>query len=217
VAFALDHVLLTAHGTLPAGETWSCGIRYRAQPDQAGLDTIAGIAAASWVTLVTNLGNNATGQAWSADTTLDGVTARVVNPAGITIRQAEGFPAGGSKVGGTPTKLPNQCSVVATLLTQRPGRTGKGRIYLPLLALTIGTTGRHTKTTVIATEVKGLIDRINSGVQGAGFEGTRCIVASKLGEGAESPITGVRVGDVVDTQRRRRDSVAEVYQTQAIA
>lgn len=216
MAYNETHMLLAAHGALPSGEVWSCGFRTVGAPGytptQDGLEAAALSAANAW-----RVFQNTASNGWATGVTLDGVTARAINTAGVTTVLAERSPTAAAGAG-TTLILPNQCAVVATLITTKPGRTGKGRIYLPLLGGGVGSGGRMSSTfcTTIANGVKTIITSINTGLAsafpGAGATIVVGVQSQKIvGGGGQPAVTGVRVGDIVDTQRRRRDSIAEAY------
>jgi len=122
---------------------------------------------------------------------------------------------------GTAT-LPPQCSLVATLTTVRPrGRASKGRMYLPGIAATIDANGKINSVTrgAIADALKTFFDSINGNFNMPG----KVILASE-GVGllpaltAQNEwVTGLRVGDVIDTQRRRRNGLVELYTLRDLA
>lgn len=132
-----------------------------------------------------------------------------------------GFPASTISGAATAGHLPAQCALVVTLLSDRPrGRASKGRMYLPGIAEGVTATGK------IAT---GSRDPIATNLQ-TFFNGVRAhadipntpILASK-GTGAFSQllaqndyIQSIKVGDVIDTQRRRRNGLTESYITKVL-
>lgn len=236
----IPHVLLSVHGNLPGGETWSCGLRSLAYADPLG-DTkgiaLAVAASNAWRVLANTptvgilFGNYSVS---SAQATIDGTTVRRVNEDGITVEQYEGSPTTALSIvtGSGIVPWPNQCSVVATLVTARAGRTGKGRIYLPALGSMSLTADRisSASTTAIANGVKALIETLNAALVTATAAGNAVAVQSAKASqepgvwtpGAPSGYMGakvvsVRVGDVVDTQRRRRSSIGEAYSTAQVA
>lgn len=141
----------------------------------------------------------------------DGAVAEVgAGPAKVELR----FKTGHKPIGASSTAaLPPQCSIVASWVTAVAGRHGKGRIYLP------------APTTAVVTTDGGLI---SSTVQSGIASTTATLVADLAysGVGADSyadmVVTGspwvrysrveaVRVGQVMDTQRRRRNQLTETY------
>lgn len=125
--------------------------------------------------------------------------------------------AGGS--GGSP--LPPQVSLVATLIGgSGKGYGGKGRMYLPGINFPISNTG-HLGT----LEAQTICNNLKTFFQAMYDDANTTDVpvnASKgstkfLGAGNRSvPINGVRVGDVYDTQRRRRDAIQESYKVSTL-
>ena len=141
------------------------------------------------------------------------------------------YPTPISGGGGSATNPP-QVTLAATLTSDRQrGLAAKGRMYLPGIALGVNNaTGKITTSfvTQLATNMKTFLDSVNVA---AGTSG-KVILASKgrkqqnsldtAGQpiyiGGESAwVTGVRIGDVLDTQRRRRNSLLETYQTKVLA
>lgn len=122
-------------------------------------------------------------------------------------------------IGTTTIATPPQDSIVVTLTTDKPrGLANKGRIYLPSgFADVQGTDGRISPSaaTSIANRFATLMTAINTycvstiGQYGVG-------VASSVGAGAFEIVTGVAVGNLIDTQRRRRNRLTETYTSAAV-
>lgn len=116
---------------------------------------------------------------------------------------------------------PPQCSVVATLIADSGvGLAGKGRMYLPGIGSGIDTTG-HLATSdanAIASALATFFANVNGSFDNPGL----AINASHrpIVIGDPTPInrvlTSVRVGNVFDTQRRRRNALAETYSSDTI-
>jgi len=108
--------------------------------------------------------------------------------------------------------LPPQIAVCVSLLTGFAGARNRGRFYMPGPANDIlTTTGRYP--TADATE---LADGIQDGFQSLLSDGFTPVVRSNVGAGAETVINAIRVGNVFDTQRRRRNQIAETYVARSI-
>lgn len=111
--------------------------------------------------------------------------------------------------GGTATGsllYPPQVALAVSLDTDRRGPTGRGRIYVPNPTINVGATGRITaaNATAAVTAAANFLNALN-GIQNLG---SVCIASSK---GYNSLVTSVRVGDVLDTIRSRRNQISEVY------
>lgn len=102
-------------------------------------------------------------------------------------------------------------ALCVSLLSGRPGRSYRGRLYFPALAIQLaaGTLRIAPATTqTYATEVATYLDAIADAV-GAGAT-VRPMIVSQT-RNVNTQISAVRVGDVLDTQRRRRDALQELY------
>lgn len=100
-----------------------------------------------------------------------------------------------------------QIALVLSLRTSRPrGLASNGRMYIPS-AMPIDTDG------LISTS-----DATGAATAGAAFIGAvndvglgDVVVMSSVGTGLAEAVTSVRVGRVMDTQRRRRNALPELY------
>lgn len=119
---------------------------------------------------------------------------------------------------GSSNTLPLQCSVVASHRTAQTGKRGRGRQFLPALDQnSIDAAGRLTSDaqTAIANAqhdalvAASYIDPDNTAVIPAVISNTGTATAPNLNKYAT--INAVRVGNVVDTQRRRRNKLVESY------
>lgn len=110
---------------------------------------------------------------------------------------------------GTMTSPP-QAAVVSSLVTGGRGPRNRGRIYVPNVVTpsTDGLVSAGTKTSVNSA-TKALHNTINAATV------VNMAVVSRT-NGTYSSITAVRVGDEIDTQRRRRGARKETYQQLAV-
>jgi hypothetical protein len=102
-------------------------------------------------------------------------------------------------------------------------------MYLPGVSSTIGGGGKLATLFCdqLATGFKTFLDTVNAGQTGGAY----VILASKghktdqldangqpvYVDGRNARVTGCRIGDVYDTQRRRRNDLVEVYTTKVLA
>lgn len=120
----------------------------------------------------------------------------------------------GGAISSTP--MPPQIALVATLVAgSGKGLAGKGRMYLPGVNAAVDGTGHIISPAPqnIATALATFFNTINGSfdIPGEVINVSRGHKAL-LGTGARNvPINGVRVGNVYDTQRRRRNALAETY------
>lgn len=119
---------------------------------------------------------------------------------------------GGVAVG---TILPIQTALAVSLMTPRAGATGRGRIFLPFIHRPVQAgafTLQDVHTQSVADGVRALIVAINGFGAGGDFGPFVTVASSK---GYETRVTGVRVGNVLDTMRSRRNGLREGYAVSA--
>jgi len=212
------HCLITAHGALPGGETWSFGLRtndYNPGPLQAFADWVGESYVEWWNAIVSSQPTGCT---------LGGVLVRKLNIAGVTIAQAEAGtddPAVGA--GANPT-FPDQVAIVHSLQSATAGRHGKGRVYVPILRTSLDVNGNlaSVSTNDYADRFSTLIEKLN-GVTAQDFPApTPATFPHICIQSRTSGLPGVRViqvkvGNVPDTMRRRRKKKVETYATSDVA
>jgi hypothetical protein len=210
-------VHVTLHGTMFAGnEEWQTGFYMGSATQDAGAPTqgFADAVRDAWIPM------------WTSNTgffsylyKFTGVKVARLNKNGLydlSVPIAESFPAS-EQAGGYPANaLPPQCALVATLIGgSGKGLGGKGRMYLPGISPLPDNTGHILNTTCqrIASDLAAFFNTIDGSFDAPGH----VINVSRghknlLGAGARNvSVNGVRVGNVYDTQRRRRNALAETY------
>lgn len=231
-AYAHKWVRVTISGTSNTGaEEWSTGFQM-GSPTVDMTDAQAPGAqsiATAWQTFFTAAANKFSGYYFTKQ-----VKCALINTDGSTDLDAidyYDFPTAIGGGGGTVGTLPAQITLAATLTSDRQrGLASKGRMYLPGICEPIeGATGKLPSgfQGTLATNFKTFLDSVNtaSGVSG------KLVLASAGHKGAppapgEPPIyaggvtawvTGCRIGNVYDTQRRRRNGFTEAYQSRVLA
>lgn len=111
-------------------------------------------------------------------------------------------------------EMPPQVALVLTLLTGQPGGSYRGRMYLPAAgapASSSGTTSRGSQG-----NVDNLGDLLVSIADAAPEIAATlpAVVSERLS--TVTAVTQVRLGNRLDTQRRRSDSIVETYYTTSI-
>lgn len=118
---------------------------------------------------------------------------------------------------GSCTNAP-QTAIVLSLRTNTPGGSGRGRLYWPVLTTNIGPDGRITSTatnaalTGMKTYLIAMRDALAAAFPLIGFS---VAVRSKT-QHATPHVVRMQVGNILDTQRRRRDKLPEAYITTSI-
>lgn len=129
--------------------------------------------------------------------------------------------------GGATSFFPPQISLAATLMGPDPRGVGaKGRMYLPGVSAAIDGTGHlpFGAVTPILTALKTFLQAVNNSTASPDW-----IINASHGSlnkdgtpkiGGFAPVNklvgSIRIGNVYDTQRRRRNALVETYQTTTV-
>lgn len=206
----MPRINVRLNGTLGNGgvERWSCGFNFQT-------DTAPDFQEAS--ALAADIGSALSASAWSAlGSLVNGVSAQFsLTDLDVYVYDGTGpAVASGSHTfttpytGTGPATAPPQVAAVVTLLTALPGARHRGRFYWPQLAPTISTSLKSSTAKGLASGTVTMLGAIAG--QMAEFGNPEPVVFSPTG-GTMTPVIAVRAGDVLDTQRRRRDSLQETY------
>ena len=217
MTFAHKVARITIAGTCFGGlEEWTTGFYMGASgtdataPSQTFMDNAAGY----WQTFFTAVNSKVSNRYQT--TFLKGV---LVGTDGKTIDGTTKFHNFTTAISGNKgaDHAPPQCSLVATLTSAVPrGQASKGRMYLPGIASPVDTTGHLPSTDIsgLSGTFSTFLNALNADIEQPG----RLILASKAGGTVLVPtlpinrdVTGYKIGNVYDTQRRRRDQLVEVY------
>lgn len=178
-------------------------------PTQAEMEDLALTASSLWVS-----------EAWGTlkayyqnTTTFLGAQARSYDGSNGLVASGESIlttPVAGSS---SSASLPPGTATVVSLRTAIPGARGRGRLYMPAtVAGTILVSGRMDATyaAAVADDFQDFFDGWNADPSTFPVG-----VASQAG-GFVSTVNSIRVGNVFDSQRRRRDALAEAYISRTI-
>lgn len=208
------HVAYQITGTAPAGEIWTNTIRY--SDGSSGAFTGLDLAAAAqqvkdrWhsMLLATNW--------FPASYAVTGCSAYVYGDSGTLVEQAASDAV--VELGSGGQRMPHSTAIVASLITGVPGRRTRGRIYLPLTGAEVATNNGLLPLVgqqLVADSVAAALEDLRVAGYDVGADGLDPVVVSTTG-GLATPITTVRVGNVPDVQRRRRNGLAETYASAAV-
>ena len=187
-------------GTFP-GEQWSFGVYTDSNLSVTAMHS-------QWMTGITNFWSTATAL-FCTDVETTRATTVELDPA--TGRQLTGAESTRTDAGTSEaTCLPFQCAPVVSLRTATLSRAGRGRFYAPSLAVDQVDAGRMTTTArdTLADAAEDLL----TGLTSAG--GT--VVIYHRASGTTTPVISLDVGDVIDTQRRRRNQLIEARTSRAL-
>jgi hypothetical protein len=207
--FDNPHLYVQWGGKLPGNEQWSCGLRLRNKTGTAF------VYAESQHTAVTNAIKTyhaSNSSQISAAAKLSFVKMNLINVDGhyaeaTTHEQIVADLAGS---GATPSIYPNQIALAVSLVTGfSRGPAHRGRFYMPLPAFPVDAAGlisdEHRDFAVTAATT--LLTSLNA----ASANWEVAVFSRKQGAAGNRKVTGIEIGRVLDTQRRRRRSLAEGY------
>lgn len=208
--FDSGHLYLQWGGKLPGEEQWSCGLRL-AVTDGSGtsLDPtpLLAPAAAAVQTFHSGLGAQISPRAKLSFVKLNYITETGHYGEASTFEHVVADVAGGGTDSLTP---PNQiaCAISLTTAATR-GPAHRGRFYIPIPTMPILADGRISTGTrdpakVAATDFIAALNALDTGYKVAVF-------SRKAGAATHRLVTGVEVGRVLDTIRRRRNKMVEAY------
>jgi hypothetical protein len=221
---------VTISGTcFSAAEHWSTGLQVGWE-DADYDDLVPGIAqefATKWQTFFQTANNK-----FSTAYAVTLVKVALINTNGTTDEEnIDYYNYPGTVTGnGFDANYPPQITLAATMTSDfQRGLAAKGRMYLPGINKSIDNTGRLDSAFLetLNTGFKSFLDVINADTDIPG----EVIIASKghktdtldengqpvYVDGRNAFVTGCRIGSVYDTQRRRRNELAEVYNTKVLA
>lgn len=229
------HFRLTFTGVFGAAaapvEEWSMGVSLIAVPDgtysQEGLKSAVGALGPLWGSHVASYAST---QARHTNTTLAlvGVDGKYERNAAGAYQRAE---LATDVAGVSTTLVPLQIALAVSLHSNYDGPTGRGRFYVPTPGIAVQADGTYADTTAAnaASAMKGFVDAINAAVAGGGGTwgapdspiGRVCVASGgSIVKGlapALHPVTRVSVGEVPDTQRRRRSDLLELRKFASVA
>lgn len=216
---ALPHrvVKVTLSGTMFGGaEIWSTGFHMGYENSDAAAITDQGIAdvAEAWATFFSN---QTTGISNRYSFTMCKMAMLGVDGKSLPDSAHYYSPQTAVTGGGGPTVLPPQLALVATLANSLPrGLATKGRMFLPGINFGIDDSGHLPSfyTDQVALNLKAFFDSV---YQDADLPGNPVLASTgnslQLRPGAIRNVTQIRIGNVYDTQRRRRNALTETYKT----
>lgn len=196
-------------GTMPGGEVWSVNPSFFLLDEPASITSAEALAIATAVdaiTIPTAL------RAWmSTSTSFTGTRVEARDRNGLL--EALGEHSRTTAVPGTGiASHPYQTSTVTSLRSGFPGAQGRGRLYWPATGFPIAVGTLRADATILGTGLTAVRTYLTAIQAAVAVSAGPCQLAvwSRTGT-AFHAVTTLRQGDVLDTQRRRRDALAEAY------
>lgn len=211
-----DFVRVSLGGDMPSGEKWSINPIYRpavplALSNDEATAMATAIATTTWLSSLTGL--NVTGVNFRT------VRVEARNLAGdleSVGEAAKATPVAGSSA----TPHPFQTALCLSLLTGAAGASGKGRLYFPATGVPMAAATLRVTSTAQSDFLAGMntwLASVRTQVRSVGGWSTAVLGVWSRTQASSRVVLSIRAGDIVDTQRRRRDAVSESYSSAAVA
>lgn len=207
---ATQIVRVSIYGTLPGGEVWSINPCFRFDGGSAlnYSEALAAVAAINAVAIPTNMR-----AAMSSSTQVTGCRVEGRSYAGVLEAQADGLRSS-AVVGSGTDALPFQSSLVISLRSVQAGASGRGRLYWPATGITLQAATLRPTTGYVGlflADAKTYLQAVQTALDSAVDETVLLAVWSRK-NASSSGVAKIMAGDIIDTQRRRRDNIPESYQ-----
>lgn len=217
----MAYTRVIVQGTFPGGEVWSTSAAFsyfasafsgfnQSQCESIVTRLLTNIPTATWpASLKTLLAAQGAITGWRVETRQENEAISAV------AENAYSSPVAGT---GSASKT-LQDAVVVSLRTATPGARGRGRMYWPALGASLD--GQFRLTTPSAANVadgaktllKLIGDQLNAELAANSIVATVELAVRSQTLHECNPVVRLQVGNVLDTQRRRRDSLTEAYAT----
>jgi len=196
-------------GGLPGGEVWSvnpCFFLLSEPTEITSAEALTIATAINALVVPTGLRNLLSGI-----TSFTGIRVEARDRTGALESQAEVVKAAPVNGGGAVAH-PYQTSLVTSLRSGFPGGQGRGRLYWPATGIQLDAATLRADpaaATAALSGIKTYLGQIQAAIAVTAGP-TNLTVWSRTGS-AFHAVTSLRQGNVLDTQRRRRDALAESY------
>lgn len=207
------HIKLTFGGTVAGQDIWSNSFSLTPSVVANAEAAFEALSPNSFVTLATNF-YTVGGGSMATYNSLDYIKLALIGENGKTIGEPKQYDFAPRLFGKyTGSVIPQSSIVISTLSAIPRGLASKGRFFPPSgFSDVSGTDGRLAPAAVtsLMTKVKTFLDAINT-AGGTGVNQVKLSILSSVGAGATQNISGFRIGNLVDVQRRRRNRLTETY------
>lgn len=204
------HNVVRLLGTAPGGEVWSINPRF-VMSGGGSITEYTDLLA--WATAIATLN---TGNVWpstlrdllSTAGAISGVRVEAIGTDG-KLEQAAEYLLPTAVVGTGTASKPLQVAWCLSLLTGRPGRSFRGRLFFPAWSNPALSSGMRVDGAVRITFSGAMRTWLNAVQDAAPAPGVMGLAVVSQTADTFSFVTQLSLGDVLDTQRRRRDALIE--------
>lgn len=207
-----DVLRISILGALPTGEEWSVNPVWRIGPpaDVATFgECSAAVNAINALVVPTGVRNMMSGA-----TTITGCRVEARNLDGTLEALAEGGRA--TPITGQGTQFhPFQTALVTSLRSTAAGASGRGRLYWPATGLSLTSTTLRPDSGTVTSAISGVnsyLEAIETALAASFDADPLALSVWSRTNASTAPVVRLLMGDVADTQRRRRDTLVETYQ-----
>lgn len=212
VTYAKDHFLFTFGGSSAGGDIWQCGVRFATDSSTAPTWPVGGFVMQA---LYDPVKTAFQASYISSGASLDWVKIALLGKDGHYKTEPQDLhlaPWPGQI--GTLASGPQDSVCVSLWSGSTLGKGNHGRFYLPWNGCNVDRgTGRLASTLIpnIVAAWKTALRAIETSINNSG-PGSSTVKLYILGpQGSAKAVSHIRVGDVMDTQRRRRNALHEQY------
>lgn len=205
---------VTFGGRLVAAQRWSIGFSFFDGQEDATVPSapiMAAFAQQMYADFISAAWSTATAPATpisariSTDGNLDQCRAYAYAVTGAATAGTVGVSTGAAVAGTSAPTMPPQVAIVASLRSDFPGRSNRGRVYIPNRTAVLSANGQVTAS--VCTGVATAIANFLSLARTRTINGRPIIPIVDSSTTTDSEIVRVTVDSVLDTQRRRRDKL----------
>lgn len=217
MTYAKSHYLVTVGGALPGNEIWQTGMRWCPGDNPSDATLVGNLASIGVEDIYDDAAAIISGASyqWPAETSIAWAKVAAVDTAGEYLTDAILYQDPSPTVGvHSGVTFPNQIALAVTTWSgQRLGKGNYGRMYWPAPFAVLDSGGRISSAyaTVYAGLFADLVDAWSGEVGTVSVPGYAAIMSQAVGTPTKK-IEAIRVGRVLDTQRRRRNNVAEDFE-----
>lgn len=157
---------------------------------------------------------------WATYSQLVGVRVAGVLTTGTEVDPAKQFDDLSPATGGSINVIPQASVVLSTRSGESSGTANFGRMYLPHCQWPLSTgspRGNPSFISTVADAAETFVEGCNADMMTSLLADPRARIMTQAGAGVSKRVTQIAMGDITDTQRRRRNQLPEIYAFRSIS